>query len=389
MVTRYAVIHYAEIALKGKNRPFFEKQLQRNVGQQLGGLDVGRVQRLHGRFLVHLGETADVEAVRERLRTVPGIAYFALAYATAKDLDALQTAVVQQLAGRTYRSFKIATRRADKQFPLTSEQINAAIGAHVQAATGWAVDLTKPELVVNVEVLPKEALFYFYRTDGVGGLPVGVSGKVGLLLSGGIDSPVAGYYALKRGCSVVPIHFHSGPFGQWLASEEKIGRLVAALGPYGLSSRHYVVPIGEIQQEIVVETPAPLRIILYRRLMIRIAQELTHREGGLALVTGENLGQVSSQTLESLRVIQAVAALPVLRPLIGLDKLEIINQAKAIGTYETSIEASDDCCQFLLPRQVVTRPAMAEVEAAEALLDIEGLVARGLASARAETVDPK
>jgi thiamine biosynthesis protein ThiI len=381
---RTIVIHYAEIGLKGKNRPFFEKQLQRNVALRLAGLDVGPVRRLHGRFLVPCGEALKVAEATQRLRTVPGIAYFALAYRTPREIDALATVVVDSLPAKSYRSFRIATRRAEKQFPFTSEEINARVGARVQVATGWPVDLTNAELVIQIEILGQEALFYFERQDGIGGLPVGVSGTVGLLLSGGIDSPVAGFSALKRGCTVLPNHFHNGPFGNWLASEEKIGRLEAALTAYGLPPRFYAVPIGELQQRIAVETPASLRIVLYRRLMIRIAQELVEREGGLALVTGENLGQVSSQTLESLRTIQSVARLPVLRPLIGFDKLEIIQQARAIGTYEISIETSDDCCQFLLPRQVVTRPTPDEVEAAEACLDIETLLEAGVLGARLE-----
>jgi thiamine biosynthesis protein ThiI len=215
---------------------------------------------------------------------------------------------------------------------------------------------------------------------------VGASGTVGLLLSGGIDSPVAGYYALKRGCRTVAVHFHSGPFGNWLGSEFKIRRLVARLQEYGLSPRYYVVPIGEIQREIVVEAPAPPRILLYRRLMLRVAEALTRQEGGLALITGESLGQVASQTLESLGAVEAATALPVLRPLIGLDKQEIVNLAQGIGTYDLSIDATDDCCQFLVPHQVVTRPSMAEIDAAEAGLDVEGMVAAALAGARLESV---
>lgn len=380
------VIHYAEIGLKGKNRPFFERQLQHNIAQRLTGLDTRPVQRLHGRFLVPCGEALDVAEASQRLRTVPGIAYFALAYRSPREIDALGTAVVENLPEGSFRSFRIATRRADKQFHLKSEEINARVGARVQAATGWAVDLTDAELVIQIEILGHEALVYSQRQDGIGGLPVGVSGTVGLLLSGGIDSPVSGFYALKRGCTVLPIHFHSGPFGNWLASEEKIGRLVSALTAYGLPPRYYAVAIGGLQQQIAVDTPASLRIVLYRRLMIRIAQELVEREGGLALVTGENLGQVSSQTLESLRTIQSVARLPVLRPLIGFDKLEIIQRAQAIGTYEISIETSDDCCQFLLPRQVVTRPTPREVEAAEERLDIQRLVGEGVSAARLEPV---
>jgi len=394
-MTDYIVIHYAEIGLKGKNRRFFEKQLQRNIHERLVGLSVSGVERLSGRLLVRLGPEADpsissggrVSEAVERLRTVPGIAYFAPAYSAPKDVAAIKTAVVERLAGRSYRSFKTATRRADKNFPLTSPEINAEVGGHVQATTGWAVDLKNPEAVIHIELLFKEAFFYFERIDGVGGLPVGSSGRAGLLLSGGIDSPVAGYYALKRGCDVTAVHFHSGPFGDWQGSEGKIRRLVVALRPYGLSKHYYVVPIGEIQREMVTQAPAPPRVLLYRRLMVRIAEELTRREGGLALVTGESLGQVASQTLESLTAVQAVATMPLLRPLIGLDKQEIVTQARAIGTYGISIESGDDCCQFLMPRRVVTRPTLAEIEAAEAYLDVDRLVADGLAAARVKKVE--
>jgi thiamine biosynthesis protein ThiI len=383
----YIVIHYAEIGLKGKNRGRFERQLQHNVRERLDGLDVVAIERLSGRFLVQLEKEAAMTAAVERLRTVPGIAYFAPAYSAPKDMATIQAAVVEALGGRSYRSFKVAARRADKRFPLTSPEINAEVGGHVQAATGWAVDLKNPELVIHIELLFKKALFYFERLDGVGGLPVGVSGTVGLLLSGGIDSPVAGYYALKRGCDVVPIHFHSAPFGDWQGSEDKIRRLMAALRPFGISRRYYIVPIGEIQREIVAQAPAPPRVLLYRRLMLRVAETLTRREEGLALVTGESLGQVASQTLESLASVQAVATMPVLRPLIGLDKQEIVTQAEAIGTYEVSIESGDDCCQFLMPRRVVTRPTLAEIEAAEAHLDVERMVADGLAGARLEEIE--
>ncbi len=387
-MTRYIVIHYAEIGLKGENRAFFERQLQRNVGERLIGLDVSDVERLSGRLLVRLGPEANVAAAVERLRTAPGIAYLAPAYGAPKDVDAIKASVVARLAGLGViaRSFKVDTRRSDKGFPLTSPEIDAVVGRHVQAATGWTVNLKNPEVIVHIELLFKEVFFYFERVEGVGGLPVGVSGTVGLLLSGGIDSPVAGYYALKRGCNVVPVHFHSGPFGEWQASEDKIRRLVAALRPYGVSPRYYVVPIGESQQEMVTEAPAPPRVLLYRRLMVRIAEGLTRREGGLALVTGESLGQVASQTLESLVVVQAVATMPVLRPLIGLDKREIVVQAQAIGAYEISIGPGDDCCQFLMPRRVVTRPVLADIEAVESSLDVGRLVAAGLSAARLEEV---
>lgn len=381
------VVHYAEIGLKGKNRPFFERHLQENIRRRLAGLKGIAVRWQHGRFLVFLPEDAGPEKVLARLRTVPGIAYAAPAYGLERDLEALKAAVVEMLPSRPVSSFRVQARRGDKGFPLTSPQINAELGGHVRAATGWHVDLANPDLVIWVEVLHNMFVFYFDRVSGVGGLPVGASGTVGLLLSGGIDSPVAGYYALKRGCRTVAIHFHSGPFGDWLGSEYKVRRLVARLQDYGLSAGYYVVPIGEIQREMVVKAPAPPRILLYRRLMFRVAEALTLREGGLALVTGENLGQVASQTLESLGAVQAVTALPVLRPVIGLDKQDIVNLAQTIGTYELSIDASDDCCQFLVPRQVVTRPSVAELDAAEGNLDVEGMVSRAVAAARLETVE--
>ena len=382
----YLVIHYSEIGLKRRNRAFFERHLQRNIQERLTGLEVTNVERLSGRLLVTLEPGADSAAAAERLRTVPGIAYVAQAYSAPKDMGALAAGVLRALAGRSLpcRSFKVESNRADKRFPLTSPQISADIGHHVQAATGWRVDLTHPELVIHVEMLFEEAYFYMDRVPGIGGLPVGASGTVGLLLSGGIDSPVAGYYALKRGCQVIPIHFHSEPFGNWLSSQDKVRRLVTALRPYGILGKYYVVPIGEIQREITLDAPGPMRILLYRRLMVRIAEVLTGREDGLALVTGESVGQVASQTLHSIRVVEAVTELPILRPLVGLDKTEIIAQAKTIGTYEISIEAGDDCCQFLMPRQVVTRPALADAEAAEASLDVARMVETGLAGARVE-----
>ena len=411
----YLVIHYSEIGLKGKNRGFFERHLQRNIQQRLTGPEVANIERLSGRLLVTLGAGADSAAAAERLRTVPGIAYIAQAYSTPKDMGALVAGVLrvlrqspslrglslrpsglacdlwpEQAQGReagqppTPLSFRVETNRADKRFPLTSPQISAEVGDHVQAATGWRVDLTHPDLVIHVEMLFEEAYFYMDRVPGIGGLPVGASGTAGLLLSGGIDAPVAGYYALKRGCQVIPVHFHSGPFGNWMSSQDKVKRLVTALRPYGILGKYYVVPIGETQREMVVDAPASMRILLYRRLMVRIAEELLRREDGLALVTGESLGQVASQTLQSLRVVEAVAALPILRPLVGLDKVEIIALAKTIGTYEISIEAGDDCCQFLMPRQVITRPALADVEAAEAGLDMARLVGTGVAGARVE-----
>jgi thiamine biosynthesis protein ThiI len=381
MESRYAVVHYAEIGLKGRNRGFFERTLARRIEERLRDVGPALVERLPGRFLIRLPRPIPEALWVERLRTVFGIAHFAPAIPAAKDLHVLTEIVLRHLPSEPVPSFRIRASRADKSFPSTSQEIERHIGAEVQRRTGWRVNLEKPAWVAYIEIATNTALVYFARHRGPGGLPVGVSGKVGLLLSGGIDSPVAGYLILKRGCEVIPIHFHSGPFGDWVASEAKAAALVRQLQPYGMNPWLYIVPIGELQRAIVLAAPAPYRLILYRRLMVRVAEALTRREGGLALVTGDSLGQVASQTLESLSVIEDAATMPILRPLIGMDKVEIIERARAIGTYELSIMPGEDCCQFLMPPWVITRPALETVREIEARVRMEELVAQALEQA--------
>ncbi|WP_376793043.1 tRNA sulfurtransferase, partial [Thermoflexus sp.] len=307
MESRYAVVHYAEIGLKGHNRGFFERALARRIEERLQDLGPAFVERLPGRFLVRLPRPIPEAMWVERLRTVFGIAYFAPAIPAAKDLNTLTEIVLRHLPSESVPSFCIRASRADKSFPFTSQEIERHIGAAVQRQTGWRVNLSEPAWVAYIEIATNTALVYFSRHRGPGGLPVGVSGRVGLLLSGGIDSPVAGYFMLKRGCEVIPIHFHSGPFGDWAASEAKAMAIVRQMRPYGMPSWLYVVPIGEPQRAIVLAAPTPYRLILYRRLMVRVAEALTRQEGGLALVTGDSLGQVASQTLESLAAIEDAA----------------------------------------------------------------------------------
>lgn len=381
MESRYAVVHYAEIGLKGHNRGFFERMLARRIEERLQDIGPAFVERLLGRFLVRLPRPVPEAIWVERLRTVFGIAYFAPAIPAPKDLTTLTEIVLRHLPSEPVPSFCIRASRADKSFPLTSQEIERHIGAAVQRQTGWRVDLSEPAWVAYIEIATNTALVYFARHRGPGGLPVGVSGRVGLLLSGGIDSPVAGYFMLKRGCEVIPIHFHSGPFGDWAASEARAMAIVRQMRPYGMPPWLYVVPIGEPQRAIVLAAPAPYRLILYRRLMVRVAEALTRQEGGLALVTGDSLGQVASQTLESLTAIEDAATMPILRPLIGLDKVEIIDRARAIGTYELSILPGEDCCQFLMPPRVITRPSVETVREIESRVRMEELVQQALAQA--------
>ncbi|MBN1955102.1 MAG: tRNA 4-thiouridine(8) synthase ThiI [Anaerolineae bacterium] len=373
-----AVVHYAEIGLKGRNRPFFERALARNIERRLSHLGVERVERLTGRLMVWLAEPLPQTTWNEMLRTVCGVAHFAPAYVTAADMESLRAAILDHLPGEAVDSFRIRVRRDDKSFPLTSPEVARELGAVVQQRTGWPVQLKGAALEITVEILRKRAILSLDKLPGPGGLPVGASGRAGLLLSGGIDSPVAGYLALKRGCRLLPIHFHSRPFGNWMGAEARAREIVRALQAYGMDPVLYTVGIGRQQREIAVRAPVAMRVILYRRLMVRIAQALTRQKNGKALFTGESLGQVASQTLESLGVIEEAVTIPVLRPLIAMDKKEIVALAREIGTFSISQMEGDDCCQFLMPRRVITRPQLPAVLAADAAVEMERLVEEAL-----------
>jgi thiamine biosynthesis protein ThiI len=371
------VIHYNEIGLKGKNQPLFTRRLQANLLRATAGAGVRRVEERSGRMVLLLTREADWPVIRERLRSVFGIANFSLAERVELDMAALKTAVGKALQGRSFGSFKVATKRAYKQFRLNSEEVNRELGAFIQGETQAAVDLERPDLTVHVEVLPRDIYFSCGREAGPGGLPLGVSGRVVCLLSGGIDSPVAAHRLMKRGCQVVFVHFHGVPFVDG-TSRSKAADLARALTRFQYQSRLYLVPFGEIQREVVVGAPAPLRVVLYRRLMGRIAEQIARREYAKALVTGESLGQVASQTLDNLAVIEEAVGMPVLRPLIGSDKEEIVQQARELQTYEISIIPDQDCCRLFVPRHPATVSTVEEVRAAEANLNIEKLVQMGL-----------
>lgn len=378
------IVHYQEIALKGRNRPWFVERLVANLRRALADLDVVRVRALMGRIEVVPGPGAAWDEVRRRLGRVFGVANFSRARRTGRDLDELAAAVLADLAGHDPRSFRVTARRADKSYALTSPEIERRVGGLIRAARGWRVDLGNPELVVRIEILPREAFYALDRHAGPGGLPSGASGRVLCLLSGGIDSPVAAYRLMKRGCRVRFVHFHSYPILSH-ASQDKVREIVRLLTRYQLASRLYLVAFGEIQRQVVVSAPPALRVVLYRRLMMRIAERLARGARAGALVTGEAVGQVASQTLENLGVIDAaVTSLPVLRPLIGSDKNEISDEAQALGTYPISIVPDQDCCQLFTPRHPVTRGRRSAVEAAERGLPIDELVARAAGGVECE-----
>ena len=380
------VVHYQEIALKGKNRPWFLARLVRNLRQATSDLDVKSVRALMGRIEVVLGPTATPEAVGERIRRVFGVANFSYARRTPLDLDGIAAAILQDLGERTCSSFRVSVRRADKRFPLTSPQAEREIGGRIKEARGWRVDLEHADLVIHVELLTNDAFYFFGKERGAGGLPTGTAGRVTCLLSGGIDSPVAAHRMMKRGCVVTFVHFHSYPILS-RASQEKARELVQLLTTWQQRSRLYLVPFGDIQQQVVLTVPGPMRVVVYRRLMLRIAERIGKLRQAQALVTGDAVGQVASQTLENLAVVGSVATLPLFRPLIGMDKEEVIAEAQRIGTYPISIIPDQDCCTLFTPRNPLTRSRLAEIEAAEQALPIEELVERAVREASVESFE--
>ncbi|MGH7254400.1 MAG: tRNA uracil 4-sulfurtransferase ThiI, partial [Nitrospirales bacterium] len=365
----------------------FEQRLVRHLRQVLKDLGVRAVEALPGRIRVQLREDAPWDPVRDRLARTFGIATFFSAQSVPlpeKDpLAPLKTAVAEAVRDRAFDTFRVRTKRGDKRFPLTSMEVDRAIGAHVCQVTGKRVNLTQPDLTLYLELLHRDAFVAVDRYVGPGGLPVGISGRVACLISGGIDSPVAAYRMMQRGCRTVFVHFHGQPFVS-RASEEKVRDLVELLTRHQLYSRLYFVPFGEIQREIVIGAPAAYRVVLYRRMMMRIAEELARKERCWAMVTGDSLGQVASQTPQNLTTVQEVAQLPILRPLIGMDKIEITQQAERIGTFETSIEPDQDCCRLFVPPHPSTRARVDQIRRIEQSLDIGTLVKQGLERASLE-----
>jgi tRNA uracil 4-sulfurtransferase len=378
------VVHYQEIALKGNNRPYFIARLVRNLREATSDLGVRQVRALMGRIEVELESDADWAMVKERLERVFGVGNFAQAGRAKLDVDAIAAAILADLGPRDVRTFRVSARRADKRFPLTSPQLEREVGGRIKQSRGWAVNLGDPEFTIHVEALTAEAFYYFGKEAGAGGLPVGVSGRVACLLSGGIDSPVAAWRLMRRGCRVLLVHFHSYPILS-RASQEKARELTRILTSFQLHSRLFLVPFGEIQQQVTLSVPPPLRVVVYRRLMMRIAETIARRHRAQALVTGEVVGQVASQTLENLAIINRVVSMPVLRPLIGTDKEEITAEAQRLGTYPISIIPDQDCCTLFTPRHPATKAKPQDVERAEAGLPIDEIVAAAASAAAIET----
>ena len=377
------LVRYHEIALKKGNRRYFTELLKRNLLAAVKDLGPKEARSLPARILLTFKDDVDEKILLQRVGGVFGVANFSIVERTSRDMDVLRERILHSLNGSRFESFRIDTQRGDKTFPLTSPEINRQLGAAVKEKSGARVDLDNAEFTVTVEMLPRDAFFGFNKIAGAGGLPVGASGRVVVLISGGIDSPVAAYRMMQRGCRLIFVHFHSVPF-QDKTSQEKVRRLVALLTRHQFVSRLYLVPFGEIQRQIVAGVARPLRVVLYRRMMLRIGEAIARREKAKALATGESLGQVASQTLENMAVIQQAARLPILRPLVGMDKQEIIDQARRIGTFDISAIPDQDCCQLFVPKHPATKARFRDVEADELKLDVKELLRYGVDNAASE-----
>ena len=374
------LLKLGEIVLKGLNRRSFEQKLTSNVRRRLAPIGKFRVYCLQSIIYVEGEDGADMDTAFEALKKVFGVISLTRAAACEKDKDAIAKLAIEYLREDMLRakSFKVETRRSDKAFPMTSIELSQYVGnALSDAYEDIEVDVHDPELVVHIEVRDLAAYVHAMPVHGAGGLPVGCSGTAVTLLSGGIDSPVSTYMIAKRGVHLIPVHFFSFPYTSQQAKDKviELGRL---LTEYCGKMTMEVVPFTHIQEEIRDKCPEEYFTLIMRRFMMRIAEQIAQRSNAKAIVTGENLGQVASQTMEAMASTQAVMTLPILQPLIGMDKEEIVERARQIGTFETSILPYEDCCTVFTPRHPRTRPKISEVERAESKLDIDALVAEAL-----------
>ena len=366
-----------EIVLKGLNRKSFELKLMGNIRRRLYGLGKYKVSCMQSTVYVEPeSDDADLDAAFEALQDVFGIVKISRAAACEKDKDAIARMAIDYLRGDMLRakSFKVESKRSDKSFPMTSIELSQYVGGELQEAyPNCRVDVHEPELIVHLEIRDLAAYVHAQPVQGAGGMPVGSNGVAVTLLSGGIDSPVSSYMIAKRGVRLIPVHFFSFPYTSQQA-KEKVVELAQILTRYCGRMTLEVVPFTHIQEEIRDKCPEEYFTLIMRRFMMRIAERIANEWNAKAIVTGENLGQVASQTMEAMASTQAVIELPVLQPLIGMDKEEIVQLSRKIGTFDTSILPYEDCCTVFTPHHPRTRPKLAEVEAAESSLDVDALV---------------
>lgn len=377
------LIKNGELALKGLNRSTFEDILIKNIRKRikmLGGFEYRKEQSTIS--VIPMDDYIDMDEVSDRISRVFGIAAFSRALQVEKDMSVILENAPDYLADqlRQAKTFKVEGKRADKKFPLKSPEISAEVGGAILSKfPHLKVDVKNPDILVTIEIREKFAFIRGNQTKGAGGMPTGTAGKAAILISGGIDSPVAAYMMAKRGLLLNAIHFASPPYTS-PQSEEKVHNLLRRVSRYSGNICLHTVGFTEIQEEIRDKCPEELFTLIMRRFMMRISQRIADREDSKALITGESLGQVASQTLNALACTDAVVEMPVFRPLIGLDKDEIIKVSRKIDTFDISIEPYEDCCTVFTPKHPKTRPQISIIETAEQALDVEGLIERALAN---------
>jgi thiamine biosynthesis protein ThiI len=377
------VVHYHELWLKGRNRRFFLGKLFTALRRALEGVPVRRIEQPGDRFIVRLGEGASLDEAIARVNRVFGIAFYAVAKPVERNMQALCRAAWEEVKPLQFATFAVRAKRSDKTFPHTSMEIDSAVGRFLlerlrENGRHARVDLSNPELTCYVEITPGPVLVYARRIPGTGGLPANTAGRMMCLLSGGYDSAVAAYHMMKRGAHLSFAHFYGSGARPGESSLHVAQQLVRTLVPYQFHAKLYRIPFEAIQREIVRYCPEDYRVLLYRRMMLRIAEALAKGNRSLALVTGDSLGQVASQTLRNLVAVEAAARMPVLRPLVGTDKVDILATARKIGTYEASSEPFHDCCPVFMPRTPALYASAEELDEAEAKLDVQALISQGL-----------
>ena len=362
------LIKYGELALKGDNRSFFENKLIKNIKHALSDFKEVKVEKTHGRIYVECD--GDIEEVIERLKKVFGIIGITKAKRTDLKLEDIYQAAIELMKEHTGKTFKVETKRPNKSFPYNSMEVSRRVGAAVlKNVKNLKVDVHNPDVLLNVEIR-EMAFVYAGVIEGIGGLPLGTNGKATVLLSGGIDSPVAAWMMMKRGVEVEAVYFHSPPYTSERA-KDKVVDLCKVLSQYGQRIKLHVVHFTDLQLEIYEKCPPKFTTIIMRRMMMKIAEKIAQKNGSMALITGESLGQVASQTIESLYVTNASVSMPIFRPLIGMDKTEIIDLAQKISTFEISIKPYEDCCTIFVPKHPATKPKLEKVIEAEQKMEYQ------------------
>lgn len=385
------IVRCGEVALKGMNKPYFERMLADRIRTNLRGFEGVDVKRHEGLIFVRADKRLSMDAIIKETTKVFGVASVSKAIEAEPELDKIGEAAVgymtELINTRGVKTFKVEAKRADKSFPVKSPEIGRIIGAKILIGCKvLKVDVHDPDVLLHVDVRHDRTYIYEGKVNGFGGLPLGTNGKGMVLLSGGIDSPVAAWMMAKRGMLIEAVHFHSYPYTSPRA-QQKVEELAGILASYCGRFKMHVINLLPIQEQIVMNCPEEETTILVRRFMMKIAERIAEKRDCMMLITGENLGQVASQTAEALVVTDASVTKPVMRPLIAMDKVDIMEKAKEIGTYEKSIEPYEDCCTVFLPKHPTTKPRLERILASEGKLDAEGLIEAALNSAEVVDID--